>query len=128
MDKERKALEQPERGPEKTESESESSDSSEEEEDIGVSLAHANIDAITKTPRATTFKLPDFLIINYEKGMDRIEMPWRTEQKVRDKKEAPVAKVRDKRNYKGINESQEVAVNIIRTSLKMQSEILKEKL
>jgi hypothetical protein len=60
--------------------------------------------------------------------MDRIEMPWRTEQKDKAKKEAPVTKVHDKRNYKGINESQEVAVSIVRDSLKMQSEVLKEKL
>jgi len=60
--------------------------------------------------------------------MDRIEMPWRTEQKDKAKKEAPVTKVHDKKNYKGINESQEVAVNIVRTSLKMQSETLKQKL
>lgn len=55
-------------------------------------------------------------------------MPWRTEQKEKAKKEAPVTKVHDKKNFKGINESQEVAVNIVRNSLKMQSEVFKEKL
>ena len=39
------------------------------------------------------------------------------EQRIKEKKEAPVQKVHDKRNFKGINESQEVAVNIVRSSL-----------
>jgi hypothetical protein len=94
-----------ERGYNKSESEYESTDSSDEEEQVGLAQVHANIDSLTKTPRATTSKSADFLIIIYEEGMDRIEMPWRTEQKEKAKKEAPVTKVHDKKNFKGINES-----------------------
>ena len=39
-----------------------------------------------------------------------------------------MAKVHDKRNFKGLHESEEVAVNLVRTSLKAQSETLKERL
>ena len=104
-EKEIKAKQDAERGYAKSESESESADSSEEEDEVGLAQVHANIDSITKTPRATTFKLADFLIINYEEGLGRIEMPWRTEQKEKAKKEAPVTKVHEKKNFKGINES-----------------------
>ena len=34
----------------------------------------------------------------------------------------------DKKNFKGLHESEEVALNLVRTSLKTQSESLKERL
>lgn len=72
-------------------------------------------------------KNQEFLVIVYEEGMDRVEMPSLKEQRMKAKKEAPVSKVHEKKNFKGINESQEVAVNIVRSSLKKQSEDLKER-
>ena len=39
-----------------------------------------------------------------------------------------MTKVHEKKNFKGLHESEEVAVNLIKTSLKTQSEILKERL
>ncbi len=53
----------------------------------------------------------------YEEG-GRIELPWYTQEKLKAKKEAPVAKVHEKRNFKGIHESEETATNIVRTQIK----------
>ena len=39
-----------------------------------------------------------------------------------------MTKVHDKKNFKGLHESEEVALNIVKTSLKTQSESLKERL
>lgn len=70
-----------------------------------------------KTPRPDV-RLLEFNKIEYEEGQSRIEMPWYTAQKALIKKEAPVSKVHDKKNFKGLAESEEVAVNLVRTSLK----------
>lgn len=106
-DKERKAKEEALKKPGQSEDEYEESESSSDEDQIdnGISQCHADVDAITVTPRATSFKNADFLVIVYEEGMDRVEMPSLKEQKMRAKKEAPVSKVHEKKNFKGINES-----------------------
>ena len=44
------------------------------------------------------------------------------------KQEAPVAKAHEKKNFKGIHQNEQVAASIVRTSLKTQSEALKERL
>ena len=88
----------------------------------------ADIDAIVTTPRPNSHKVFDYLKIIYEEGQQRIEMPWYTAQKIQTKKEAPVSKVHEKKNFKGLHESEEVAVNLIKSSLKTQSETMKERL
>ena len=105
IDKERKAKEAAERGQQYNSDDYEESTDSDSEEEQGVSSIIADIEAIVNTPRAPQLKLKRDLKIMYEEGMDRIEMPWRTEQKLKAKKEAPVNKVHDKKNFKGINES-----------------------
>lgn len=73
-------------------------------------------------------RTPEFYKIHYEKGKERIEMPWYTAEKALIKKEAPVSKVHEKKNFKGLQESEEVAVNLVRSNLKTQSETLKDRL
>ena len=105
-----------------------SEDSSEEEENVDYfTQANADVDAIVTTPRSQSFRLAEYLRFGYEEG-GRIEMPWYTAQKVLAKKEAPVSKVHEKKNFKGLHESEEVATNLVRNSLKTQSETLKERL
>jgi len=70
----------------------------------------------------------DFLRIAYEEGTGRLETPEYAANKLRAKQEAPVAKTHEKKNFKGIQQSEEVAKVIVRTSLKNQSEALKERL
>ena len=55
-------------------------------------------------------------------------MPWLKEAKIVAKKEAPVTKTHEKKNFKGINESQEVAVNLVRKNLNVQQDNLLERL
>ncbi len=69
------------------------------------------------TPKSSSHLIADFLKLSYEEG-GRIELPWYTQEKLKAKKEAPVAKVHEKRNFKGIHESEETATNIVRTQIK----------
>lgn len=85
------------------------------------------MDAIVTTPRTGHYRVADFLKLSYEEG-GKIEMPWYTAAKILAKKEAPVTKVHEKKNFKGLHESEEVAKNLVRNSLKTQSETLKERL
>ena len=106
-----KAIDQPE-------SEEEvSSDSSEEEDGDYFTQANADVDAIVTTPKTAKYHVADFLKLSYEEG-GRIEMPWYTAAKILAKKEAPVSKVHDKKNFKGLHESEEVAKTLVRNSLK----------
>ena len=58
----------------------------------------------------------------------RIELPEYSKLKAQLKKSAPVKKTHEKKNFKGIQQSQEVAVFLVRHSLKDQSEALKERI
>ena len=58
----------------------------------------------------------------------RIELPEYSKLKAQLKKSAPVKKTHEKKNFKGIQQSQEVAVFLVRHSLKDQSETLKERI
>ena len=76
-----------------------------------------DIDSIVNTPRSryTTTDL-EFPLLEYEEG-GKIEMPWYTEAKKLQRKQAPVNKAHEKRNFKGIQESEQVAVTIVRNSM-----------
>ena len=88
---------------------------------------NADVDSITTTPKSSSHRVLDFLRLGYEEG-GRIEMLWYTAEKRLIKKEAPVTKTHEKRNYKGLHESEEIATNLVRTGLKTQSDALKERL
>lgn len=89
--------------------------------------ANADIDSIVITPRNQSKLVQDFIKLAYEEG-GRIELPWYTQEKLKAKQEAPVAKVHEKKNFKGIAQSEETATNIVRTQIKNQSDTLKERL
>lgn len=83
---------------------------------------------LEKTPRAVNTVLEEWLRIVYEEGQARTEMEDYKEEKIQRKMEMPVAKVHDKKNYKAIAESQQVAFKYVTNSLKTQSETLKERI
>ena len=134
IDKERKAKEQADKpkvagGDAENSDLEESTESSDEDQDEEANAqSHADIDAIVNTPRSSSFKVADYLIIGYEEGLGRIEMPWYTEQKIKTKKEAPVNRTHEKKNFKGLHESETVAKSLVQTSLKTQSDTLKERI
>lgn len=87
--------------PENSEDESRSTHSSEEDQFVDLDQAMADIDAIEITPKSSSHRVFDFLKFEYE-ATGRIELPWYIEAKKTAKREAPVKKTHEKRDYKGL--------------------------
>ena len=87
----------------------------------------ADIDAIVVTPKSSSHRVFDYLKLEYE-TTGRIELPWYIEAKKTAKREAPVKKTHEKRDYKGLQKTEETAVQLVGKNMNFQRDSLKERL